>query len=234
METVLILGGFGLIGFIAFQIYQAFEARRDLRAFEAQYHDADIPLFQRMRSAGMQEILSAADTISFDALKQAAIRLGRTEEVAEAYAEQILDELYPPSDNHAPVPNMGGLGSKIPFGGPVLNFNPKDLAAVPYFGIEANFNSTRRTVRDAEARGEDPYKSFAAAPLIGVGDAVEIKVHRRDWETAAKDLDKPRIYLEEWIPATVVNLTGNRLLVASSDGERMAVEHNSKHWRKVL
>lgn len=91
----------------------------DLRRQPRDYHPdwggraevtSETPLYQRVRSARMNEIIRAADSMSRDDLVQAAIRLGNNQEIAEAYADEILDEGDPLPAAMAHAPNVGGEG----------------------------------------------------------------------------------------------------------------------------
>lgn len=83
-------------------------------------YEKSTPLYPRVRSAAMREILIGAGSLDREELVQAAIRGGRTREIAEAYADEIRrladpGEVLPDEMQHAP--NMGGDDASIPYQG---------------------------------------------------------------------------------------------------------------------
>jgi hypothetical protein len=121
----------------------------DLRRQPTDYHpdwggQAEVtsvaPLYQRVRSARMTEIMRAADSMSRDDLVQAAIRLGSNQEIAEAYADEILDEGDPLPAAMAHSPNVGGEGNPDYQGG---NYVEPEAIADEMQGI-VHFGNTGR------------------------------------------------------------------------------------------
>lgn len=100
-------------------------------------------LYQRVRSARMNEIIRASDSMEFDDLVQAAIRLGSTEEIARAYAAEIRisedgGEELPPAMAHSP--NVGGIGQPQYRGANYVD--PVEIAeemrGLPYYEARGN------------------------------------------------------------------------------------------------
>ena len=58
----------------------------------------ETPLYPRVRSATMRQILISAGSLDREELTQAAIRLGNNREIAEAYADEIISLADPGSD----------------------------------------------------------------------------------------------------------------------------------------
>lgn len=98
-------------------------------------------LYQRVRSARMNEIIHASDSMEFDDLVQAAIRLGSTEEIARAYAAEIRisedggEELPPAMAN---APNVGGIGQPQYRGGNYVEAEEiaEEMQGIQHFGTE--------------------------------------------------------------------------------------------------
>lgn len=221
---------------IAAALHEQYPVDNDMTAFAdlLEVTSADTPIFERILSVRMREIVSAADSLAHDDLVQSAIRLGNNQEVAESYATHILAELYPPAPNAPPMPNMGGLDSKVPYSGPNL-VAAEDLAAemktIQHFGQDNIVDMKRRAVRDQDARADDRI-DFLLKSSITPGCSVEVLVARLMHAQIAQVLDPEQpLPRQEWLPATVVYVTPTAIGVAFSDGERLAVPRTSLGWR---
>jgi hypothetical protein len=102
---------------------------------------SEASLYQRVRSARMNEIIRAADSMSYDDLMQAAIRLGSTQEIAAAYAAEILisedeGEELPAAMAHSP--NVGGIGQPRYRGGNYVDEHElvDEMKGVRHYGTE--------------------------------------------------------------------------------------------------
>jgi hypothetical protein len=118
-------------------------------------------LYQRVRSARSAEIIRAADSMGYNDLAQAAIRLGHSREIAHAYAAEILvseeaGEDLPAAMAHSP--NVGGIGQPKYRGGNYVYDRElvDEMRRVQHFGVEPPVDPLMSLL----ATGKIPFTGF--------------------------------------------------------------------------